>query len=368
MTFALHRTDPDTSARRGTLVVRGKTVETPAFMPVGTRASVKGVHPHQVKATGSTIILCNTYHLHLRPGEDTVARLGGLHRFMGWDGAILTDSGGYQVFSLAGLVRVEDEGVEFRSHLDGAKVRLNPEGVVGIQAALGSDIAMVLDHCVKYPSPREVAEDAEGRTARWAERSAAARHELPEGAALFGIVQGSTFPDLRARSAARLVEIGFDGYAVGGLSVGEGKSLMREVLEYTVPHLPGDRPRYLMGVGEPDDIVDAVARGIDLFDCVLPTRNARNATLFTRHGPLKLRNAAHRDDPSPPDPECTCPLCSTYSLGYIRHLFNTKEMLGPMLATLHNLHFYQELMRGIRAAIEADAFPEFRRDFLAGYK
>jgi len=367
MEFKIKQKDPNTRARRGAVTVRGKTFETPAFMPVGTVGTVKGAQPQEVWATGSRILLCNTYHLHLRPGEEIVAKMGGLHPFMGWEGAILTDSGGFQVFSLASLRRIDDQAVEFQSHLDGARIRLDPEGALKIQTLLGSDIAMVLDQCVQYPAEKEEVLVAVDRTALWAERSIKARSLMQEGAALFGIVQGGAFQALRERSASQITQMDFDGFAVGGLSVGEGKGLMREVLEYTTPLLPENKPHYLMGVGEPDDILDSVALGIDMFDCVLPTRNARNGTLFTRNGLLKLRNASLKDDPSPPDPECACPLCSNYSRAYIRHLFNAKEMLGPMLATLHNLRFYQDLTLGIRNALEQGNFSAFRSAFLAKY-
>lgn len=364
MEFTVHARDGRTAARAGTVTVRGRSFSTPAFMPVGTAASVKGALPRDVKEAGVSVLLCNTYHLHLRPGEAVVEKVGGLHRFMGWDGAILTDSGGFQVFSLASLVSVDDEGVTFQSHLDGDRVRLDPEGVVRIQERLGTDIAMVLDHCVQYPATHDEAKGAAERTAKWAERSLEARLPGPDQPALFGIVQGGAFRDLRERSARQIASLGFDGIAIGGLSVGEGKEVMREVLQYTTPLLPKERPRYLMGVGAPDDLLDAVALGVDLFDCVLPTRNARNATLFTSSGVLKLRNAALKNDDGPPDPACACPLCSRFSRAYLRHLFNAGEMLGPILATMHNLHFYQELMKGIREAIEADAYDAFRLAFL----
>jgi queuine tRNA-ribosyltransferase len=368
MEFTVLARDKMTPARAGRATVRGRSFPTPAFMPVGTAASVKGALPRDVKAAGTSVLLCNTYHLHLRPGEAVVEKVGGLHRFMDWDGAILTDSGGFQVFSLASLVSVDHEGVTFRSHLDGDRVRLDPEGVVRIQERLGTDIAMVLDHCVPYPATHEEAEGAVERTAKWAERSLAARRPGADQPALFGIVQGGAFRDLRERCARQISSLGFDGIAIGGLSVGEGKEVMREVLAYTAPLLPKERARYLMGVGAPDDILDAVALGVDMFDCVLPTRNARNATLFTSEGVLKLRNAGLRNDDAPPDPACACPLCSRFSRAYIRHLFNAGEMLGPILATLHNLHFYQNLMSGIRQAIEAGAFDAFRRAFLERFR
>jgi len=337
-------------------------------MPVGTLATVKGAKPEEVWDTGSRIVLCNTYHLHLRPGEEIIDRIGGLHPFMGWNGAILTDSGGFQIFSLASLMTINDKYVEFQSHLDGNRIRLDPEGAVRIQSLLGSDIAMVLDQCVKYSSTWEETRSAAKRTALWAEQSLNARSMMKDGAALFGIIQGGAFKDLREENAAQITAMDFDGFAIGGLSVGEGKEIMREVLGYTTFLLPADKPRYLMGVGEPDDILDAVAMGVDMFDCVLPTRNARNGTLFTKKGVLKLRNASLKDDPNPPDPDCSCPLCSRYSRAYIRHLFNSNEMLGPMLATLHNLQFYQDMMRDIRASIEKGEYEAFRRNFLDEYQ
>ncbi|MFH2001393.1 MAG: tRNA guanosine(34) transglycosylase Tgt [Planctomycetota bacterium] len=368
MKFSIGSKDRHSAARTGLAEVRGRTFPTPAFMPVGTAATVKGAMPRDLKEAGVSILLSNTYHLHLRPGEDVVERAGGLHRFMNWDGAILTDSGGYQIFSLADLVQIDDQGVTFRSHVDGNKIRLDPEGVVRIQRALGSDIAMVLDQCVKFPASREEAAAAEERTACWAERSIKALAGENTDMALFGIVQGGIYQDLRERSARSLAQMGFSGHAIGGLSVGEGKDLMREVVAYTAPLLPENKPRYLMGVGDPDDILDAVALGIDMFDCVIPTRNARNATLFTRSGRMKLRNAGLKNDSAPPDPECACPLCSQFSRAYIRHLFNAHEMLGPILATLHNIHFFQELMRDIRDAIGAGTFIPFREAFLRRFQ
>jgi queuine tRNA-ribosyltransferase len=364
MKFDVKTNCPHTSARTGAITLRGQAIETPVFMPVGTAASVKGVRPEEVWGVGARIVLCNTYHLHLRPGEEIIAGQRGLHHFMAWEGGILTDSGGYQIFSLADLVSIDDDGVEFKSHLNGDRIRLDPEGVMKIQARLGSDIQMVLDQCVQYPAPREDVSPAVERTARWAERGLKAHRALQSGSSLFGIIQGGVFKDLREMSARQITGMDFSGFAIGGVSVGEGKALMRDVLDCTAPLLPAEKPRYLMGVGEPDDILDAVAMGIDMFDCVLPTRNARNGTLFTRNGQIKLRNAALKDDARPPDPECLCPLCRSFSRAYVRHLFNAGEMLGPILATLHNLHFYQELMSDIRKAIEEGTFPEFRKEYL----
>ncbi len=367
MRFTVLSKDRESCARNGRVDVRGKSFRTPAFMPVGTAATVKGARPEDLKEAGVDVVLCNTYHLHLRPGEETVAGVGGLHSFMGWDGVILTDSGGFQIFSLADLVSVDDEGVSFKSHLDGNKVRLTPEDAVKIQEKLGSDITMVLDQCVEHPASRSNVAKAVERTSRWAKRSIETHKKKGSKTALFGIIQGGVLEELRRISAGAVTEMPFDGFAIGGLSVGEGKELMREVLGFTAPLLPEDKPRYLMGVGAPDDILDAVACGIDMFDCVMPTRNARNATLFTINGPLKLRNAALKNDPSPPDPACGCPLCRTYSSAYIRHLFNAGEMLGPVLATLHNLRFYQDMMRGIRDAVSKGGFMEFRKAFMEQY-
>jgi len=336
---------------------RRGVVPTPAFMPVGTAATVKAVTPEQLKALGARIILGNTYHLHLRPGEEIIARLGGLHAFMGWDGPILTDSGGFQVFSLSPLVRVTSDGVMFASHLDGSRRMLTPEKAIEIQEALGSDIMMCLDECVAYPSPLPKVEQACDRTVRWAARSLEAKKT---DAALFGIVQGGMDDGLRKRCASALAGLPFDGLAIGGLSVGEGHDVMMAVLGRTTAHLPQDKPRYLMGVGTPVDIVEAVGMGVDLFDCVLPTRNARNGTLFTSAGRLSLKQARFREDPGPPDASCSCYTCTHFSRAYLRHLHVSGEILGSVLNTIHNLHFYLELMSGIRHSIEERRFEDLK--------
>jgi len=365
--FSLNSRDPASRARTGRVTVRGRSFETPAYMPVGTSATVKGATPRDLAEAGVEILLCNTYHLHLRPGADVVARMGGLHRFMGWDGAILTDSGGFQVYSLSNLAQVDDDGMTIKSHLDGSLHRFDPESVTAAQHALGADIVMAFDQCVPHPAPRDEVLKGLERTTAWARRCRDEHARLESSAALFGIVQGGMDHALRRRSCEEIRAIGFPGYAVGGLSVGEGKGLMHEVLAATIRHLPEEKPRYLMGVGPPDDIVNAAAAGVDMFDCVIATRNARNATLFTRSGLLKLRNAALRDDGDPPDPECPCPVCTRFSRAYLRHLFNAREMLGPMLATLHNLRYFQDLMAGIRSAIREGRFESFRKKVLDVY-
>jgi queuine tRNA-ribosyltransferase len=356
----------DGAARRGRIATAHGTVETPAFMPVGTAATVKGMTPEAVARTGAEMVLANAYHLLLRPGPERIERLGGLHAFMNWQGPILTDSGGFQVLSLAKFRNVEEAGVTFRSHLNGDLHQLTPETSVAIQRKLDADITMVLDECTAYPVPEEEAAESMRLSMRWAKRSREAFARRP-GYALFGIVQGSVYGNLRAESAAALTAIGFDGYAIGGLSVGEGQEAMLSVLETTVPLLPKDRPRYLMGVGTPVDIVLAVARGIDLFDCVIPTRSGRMGRAYTRNGVLNLRNACHADDPAPLDPECACPACADHSRAYLHHLFKANEILGCVLLTWHNLHFYQDLMREIRTAIEANRFESFVRGFLGRY-
>ena len=320
-------------------------------MPVGTAATVKAMTPDMVRATGAEIVLANTYHLMLRPGAERVARLGGLHRFMGWQGPILTDSGGYQVMSLAERRQIDEAGVTFASHLDGQRHRLTPARAIEIQDLLDATITMVLDECTPYPVGRDEAASSMRRSMRWAEQCRTAFRERP-GYALFGIVQGSTDAELRAESAGRLVEIGFDGYAIGGLAVGEGQALMFDTLEATVPHLPTDRPRYLMGVGKPADLIGAVARGVDMFDCVLPTRSGRTAQAWTRAGPLNLRNAQYAEDARPLDQDCACTACRDHSRAYLHHLVKANEILGAMLLTAHNLHHYQDLMAALRTAIE----------------
>jgi len=352
----------DGAARRGRLTTAHGVVNTPAFMTVGTAGTVKGLTVEQVKQTGAEIILGNTYHLMLRPGAERVAALGGLHRFMNWQGPILTDSGGFQVMSLEELRKITEDGVTFRSHLDGTPHNLTPERAMEIQELLDADITMVLDECTPFPATETLAEDSMERSMRWAARCKEAFTRRP-GYGLFGIVQGSIYPTLRRRSAEALKDIGFDGYAVGGLAVGEGQQAMFETLDATVPHLPADRPRYLMGVGKPADIVGAVQRGIDMFDCVLPTRSGRTGQAFTRRAVLNLMNARHRDDPRPLDPDCPCPSCADYSRAYLHHLFKAKEMLGPILLTRHNLHYYQQIMAGLRAAIEGGRLEDFVAEF-----
>ncbi len=340
------------NARRGRMTTAHGTIETPAFMPVGTAATVKAMRPADVAATGAEIVLANTYHLMLRPGAERIARLGGLHRFMGWPHTILTDSGGYQVMSLAKLRTLSESGVTFRSHLDGSEHHLTPERSIEIQSLLGADIAMAFDECTPFPASDDEARRSMELSMRWAERSKAA---FRQGGALFGIAQGGIYPALRQQSAARLSEIRFDGYAVGGTAVGEGQTQMFAVLDWTVPALPDNAPRYLMGVGKPDDIIGAVLRGIDMFDCVLPTRSGRTAQAFTRRGTVNLRNARHADDARPLDEECPCAACRQSSRAYLHHLVRNDEILGAMLLTEHNLRYYQGLMAGLRAAIERGA-------------
>ncbi len=356
----------DGSARRGRINTAHGTIETPAFMPVGTAATVKGMRPESVVETGAEILLGNTYHLMLRPGAERVARLGGLHKFMNWSGPILTDSGGYQVMSLSDLRKIKEEGVRFRSHIDGSYHDLTPERSVEIQHLLDSNITMVLDECTPYPATHEVAKSSMERSMRWAARCKDAFVKRP-GYGLFGIVQGSMFPDLREQSINALSDIEFDGYAVGGLAVGEGREVMFSTLDFTMPLMPQDRPRYLMGVGKPEDLVGSVARGIDMFDCVLPTRSGRTGQAFTRRGEINIRNSRHKDDPRPLDEECTCPACKDYSRAYLHHLSKSKEILGLMLLSWHNLHYYQVLMQGIREAISNETFDHFADDFSIQY-
>ncbi|HEX6980748.1 MAG TPA: tRNA guanosine(34) transglycosylase Tgt [Alphaproteobacteria bacterium] len=352
----------DGKARRGRVITGRGVIDTPAFMPVGTAATVKAVMPEDVRATGAQILLCNTYHLMLRPGAERVARLGGLHEFMNWPLPILTDSGGYQVMSLSALRKIDEHGVTFQSHLDGSRHVLSPERSIEIQRLLDADITMAFDECTPYPATEAEAAQSMRLSMRWAERSRAAFVERP-GYGIFGIVQGSVYPDLREESAKTLTAIGFDGYAVGGLAVGEGFELMCRTLEATEPFLPQDRPRYLMGVGKPHDIVAAVARGIDMFDCVLPTRSGRTAQAFTRTGTLNLRNARHAEDKGPLDPECRCPACTRFSRAYLHHLFKADEILGLMLLTRHNLTYYQDLMADLRDAIAAGCLGQFIAEF-----
>jgi len=340
----------DGAARTGVIsTVRGE-IRTPAFMPVGTAGTVKAMLPESVRETGADIVLGNTYHLMLRPSAERVAKLGGLHKMMNWSRPILTDSGGFQVMSLAQLRKLDENGVSFQSHVDGTQYLLTPERSMEIQALLGSDIHMVLDECTPFPATEDEARVSMELSTRWAKRSKAAFHEAP-GRALFGIVQGSIYPHLREQSASALKDIGFPGYAVGGLAVGEGQARMFEVLDFTMPHMPTDRPRYLMGVGKPGDIIGAVARGIDMFDCVLPTRSGRNGQAFTKRGTVNLRNARHTDDPRPLEEGCRCPACRQYSRAYLHHLVKAEEILASMLITWHNLTHYQDLMQGLRDAI-----------------
>jgi queuine tRNA-ribosyltransferase len=351
--FEILHEDAGSKARLGAFTTPHGIVDTPAFMPVGTQGTVKGVDPGRLRETGAQMILANTYHLMLRPGEQIVAALGGLHSFMGWDGPILTDSGGFQVFSLAQRMTFDETGVTFKSHIDGALVELTPERAASIQEQLGSDIAMVLDHVVALPNDRDVVADAMRRSLRWAERCQAAATRRDQ--AQFAIVQGGLDAELRAESAEHLVKLGFVGYAIGGLSVGELPSEMYAALDFTTPLLPADRPRYLMGVGRPIDLLEGIARGIDLFDCVMPTRNGRNALAFTDSGPVRLRNQQHALDPQPLDETCPCLACC-HSRGYLRHLFQAGEMLGPMLVSLHNLTYYQRLLADARRAMAEDRF------------
>ena len=362
MTIGFETWATDGAARRGRLTLAHGTVETPAFMPVGTAATVKAMRPESVAETGAEILLGNTYHLMLRPTAERIADLGGLHRFMNWDRPILTDSGGFQVMSLAGRRSLDEDGVTFQSHIDGSRHRLDPERSIEIQRLLGADITMAFDECTPHPASHEVAAESMRLSMRWAERSRRAFLDRA-GQGLFGIVQGSVYDDLRVESVQALTAIEFDGYAVGGLAVGEGQAEMFRVLDGTVPHLPADRPRYLMGVGKPADLVGAVMRGIDMFDCVLPSRSGRTGQALTRRGPVNLRNARHASDPRPLDSDCSCPACTGYSRAYLHHLQKTDEILGPMLLTWHNLHYYQELMAAMRAAIEAGTLDDFAETF-----
>jgi len=354
------------AARTGVILTKRGPIHTPAFMPVGTAATVKAMLPESVAETGAEIVLGNTYHLMLRPGAERIHALGGLHRFMNWPRPILTDSGGFQVMSLSSLRKITEDGVTFRSHVDGSEHFLSPERAMEIQGLLGSDIQMVLDECAPFPATETQIEKSLALSMRWAKRSKAAFGEQPDHAC-FGIVQGGVFPHLRARSAAELRGIGFDGYAVGGLAVGEGQGAMFEVLDATVPHLPADKPRYLMGVGKPDDIVGAVMRGIDMFDCVLPTRSGRNGQAFTWDGPLNLRNARHAEDKEPLDATCRCPACRSYSRAYLHHVVKAGEIIASMLLTSHNLTFFQDLVRGLRDAIVDGRAASFGADFHARY-
>jgi queuine tRNA-ribosyltransferase len=357
----------DGPARRGRLSTAHGDVETPAFMPVGTRGTVKSLSPEDLRDAGAQIILGNTFHLLVRPGPELIRELGGLHRFMAWDGPILTDSGGFQVFSLAKLRKMSEEGVEFRAPADGSRHRLTPERAIEVQHALGVDVIHPLDECLAYPATREATERSLALTLRWARRSLDAHRAAGSAAALFGIVQGGSYLDLRARAAAETVALGFDGYAIGGMAVGEPKPLMRELTEATAALLPVERARYLMGVGKPEDLVEAVARGVDMFDCVLPTRNARNGQVFTPDGPLTLKQARWTRDPAPLQDDCPCYACRRFSRAYLRHLFMAEELLVYRLLSLHNVHFFLGLMAEMRAAIAARAFGAFRTRFFDRY-
>lgn len=354
--------DPSSQARRGRLTTRRGVVETPVFMPVGTQGTVKGMLPEALHEIGAQIILGNTYHLFLRPGHDLVGRLGGLQSFMNWDGPILTDSGGFQVFSLGDLRSITEEGVTFQSHLDGSRHFLSPEISIEIQRTLGADIIMAFDECIPYPAERSYVIASTARSTRWAARCRRA-HRPEEGAALFGIVQGGMDLELRSRSAAELLEIGFDGYALGGLSVGEETELMYRIMEHTLPQLPAGQPRYVMGVGTPENLVEGVARGADMFDCVMPTRNARNGVLFTSFGRISIKQARYREDPLPIDTACSCYVCRHYCRAYLRHLYQSNEILASVLNTHHNLHYYLNLLSGIRLALEQGRFSAFRAEF-----
>ena len=366
--FSIHATDG--KARTGVIKMRRGEIRTPAFMPVGTAATVKAMKPQDVRATGADILLGNTYHLMLRPGAERVARLGGLHKFMNWDRPILTDSGGYQVMSLSDLRKITENGVTFASHLDGSRHLLTPERSMEIQRLLGSDIVMCFDECPKIDQPRDVIARSMEMSMRWAKRSRDAFDaggEHAANSALFGIQQGALDEGLRKASADALIDIGFDGYAIGGLAVGEGQEAMFATLEFAPGQLPADRPRYLMGVGKPDDLVGAVERGVDMFDCVLPSRSGRNGQAFTWNGPLNLRNARHAEDQNPLDERCKCPTCGTYSRAYLHHLVRSGEILGSMLMTEHNISFYQQLMQAMRDAIAAGTFAQFAADFRRDY-
>ncbi|MEM9043221.1 MAG: tRNA guanosine(34) transglycosylase Tgt [Pseudomonadota bacterium] len=362
--FQFDLTATDGRARRGTISTPKGKIETPAFMPVGTAGTVKAMMPESVAATGAQILLGNTYHLMLRPGAERIADLGGLHKFMNWGAPILTDSGGFQVMSLAGLRKLTEEGVSFKSHIDGSKHMLTPESSMEIQRLLGSDIVMAFDECTPFPCTEAEAAASMQLSMRWAKRSREAFGDRP-GYALFGIQQGSVFRDLRAESAEKLREIGFEGYAIGGLAVGEGQELMFDVLDTAPEMLPPDKPRYLMGVGKPDDLVGAVRRGVDMFDCVLPSRSGRTGQAFTRRGVVNIRNARHANDPRPLDPDCSCPACANYSRAYLHHVHKSNEIIASMLLTWHNLHYYQELMAGMRNAIAEGRFDAFEADFHA---
>jgi queuine tRNA-ribosyltransferase len=362
--FTLKYKDKASFAREGEVATPHGTFQTPAFMPVGTQATVKALTPEELQSIGSEIVLANTYHLYLRPGHETIEKLGGLHKFMNWEGPILTDSGGFQIYSLSKLCKTSEEGVNFRSHLNGSSIFLSPEEAISIQKALGTDIIMCLDICIPYPCPYQETREATRLTSRWARRCKEAKetnHQL-----LFGIIQGGMYNDLRRMSAEEILEIGFDGYALGGLSVGEPKDLMLQTVEKTIPLIPEHYPRYIMGVGTPEDIIECVWRGVDMFDCVLPTRNARNGMLFTSSGPVVIKNSRYKDDEASLDENCGCYTCRHYSRAYLRHLYVSRELLSYRLNTIHNLHYFLKLMTEIREAIRKGAFAEYRRKFYKG--
>ncbi len=364
MKFTLLKKDPHCAARRGRLVTTHGTIETPIFMPVGTHAAMKAMTPEQVKGCQTQIILANTYHLHLRPGEGLVEKAGGLHQFMAWDRPILTDSGGFQVFSLPNK-RITDDGAYFKHELTGEEVFLDPVKAMAIQEALGADIIMAFDECIPYPCDKKYASQSTRKTLRWAELCL--KSHTRKDQALFGIVQGSVFEDLRASCARELVAMDFPGYAIGGVSVGEGLELLKKVVAMTAPSLPEDKPRYLMGVGLPEDILESVERGMDMFDCVIPTRYARSATLFTKRGRIRLTHKNYRRDLYPIDPSCSCYTCNNFSRAYIHHLFNANEVLSAILSSIHNVHFYLNMMAEIRTAIEQDRFNDYKKEFLKNY-
>lgn len=362
--FKLDKGCENTAARAGTLITTHGKINTPVFMPVGTQATVKALSPEELKAAGAQIILGNTYHLYLRPGCDIIGRFSGLHRFMHWDRPVLTDSGGFQVFSLSKLRKLTEEGYAFQSHIDGSRHMLSPEKSIEVQICLDSDIIMCLDQCLEHPAPHDKAVEALELTTRWAGRCKTFWQERTDRQnSLFGIVQGGMFRDLRRRSAQEIAEIGFPGYAIGGLSVGEPKELMMEMAAHTLPLLPGDRPRYIMGVGTPEDLVELVGLGADMFDCVMPTRNARNGQMFTEQGTINICNARFRDDEGPVDPSCDCYTCRNYSLAYLRHLYTAREMLAYRLNSIHNIHYYVNLVKAMRKAILAGSFDRFKKAF-----
>lgn len=364
--YELIKTCKQSGARLGKLYTPHGIIDTPIFMPVGTQATVKAMTPEELKAMDARIILSNTYHLYMRPGHELIKKAGGLHKFMNWDRAILTDSGGFQVFSLGHLRKIKEEGVDFRSHLDGSKHFISPEKAIEIQNALGADIIMSFDECAPYPADRDYVKKSLERTSRWAKRGLD-YHQRKHDQALFGIIQGGMYNDLRYESAMQLMEMDFPGYSIGGLSVGEPKELMHDVLDHLVPIMPKDKPRYLMGVGSPDDLIEGVIRGVDMFDCVLPTRIARNGTAMTSIGKVVIRNKAYSEDFTPLDPNCSCYTCTNYSRAYIRHLIKADEILASRLVTTHNLHFLLDLMKQVREAIMEDRLLDFRKDFFQRY-